>query len=209
MVKLFLKKVQVQFQYKAHLNDKCNFVHISTYLILCFNLLQILTRSHAPRLGFMSYLTFKCSAISRQMQTQCTIETENCSSLLSKIRNIIKLLFSSSSTLKLQIWKADRAINSLRISYTYIKFKQVNSVTLLHHPRSFTKHNTQNTATYILESLDAAPPVTFATRRLVSSVLSSSSCFSSSFLSLVRSSEHLTLPCRQTKDISTHKNWQS
>lgn len=51
-----------------------------------------------------------------------------------------------------------------------------------------------NRQTYILDSFDAAPPVTFATRRLVSSVFSSSSCFSSSFLSFVRSSEHLTLP---------------
>lgn len=47
--------------------------------------------------------------------------------------------------------------------------------------------------THILESLDAAPPVTFWTRRLRSSVLRSSSCLDSSFLSFVRSSEHLTL----------------
>lgn len=47
--------------------------------------------------------------------------------------------------------------------------------------------------THILESLEAAPPVTFWTRRLKSSVLRSSSCLESSFLSLVRNSEHLTL----------------
>lgn len=53
---------------------------------------------------------------------------------------------------------------------------------------------TQQRNTYILESFEAAPPVTLATLKLVSSVLSSSSCLSSSFLSFVLSSEHLTLP---------------
>ena len=43
-------------------------------------------------------------------------------------------------------------------------------------------------AAYILLNLDAAPPVTFATRRAASSVLSSSSCFSRSALFLLRSS---------------------
>uniref|UniRef100_A0A8D9AC25 Uncharacterized protein n=1 Tax=Cacopsylla melanoneura TaxID=428564 RepID=A0A8D9AC25_9HEMI len=47
--------------------------------------------------------------------------------------------------------------------------------------------------TLILDNLDAAPPVTLATLKLANSVLSSSSCFRSSFLSLVLNSEHFTL----------------
>lgn len=47
--------------------------------------------------------------------------------------------------------------------------------------------------TYIFDSFDGAPPVTFATRRFKSSILRSSSCLVSSFLSFVRKSEHLTL----------------
>ena len=43
-------------------------------------------------------------------------------------------------------------------------------------------------AAYILESFEAAPPVTLATRSAASSVLSSSSCFMRSALFLVRSS---------------------
>jgi len=43
-----------------------------------------------------------------------------------------------------------------------------------------------------LDSFDAAPPVTLATRRVVNSVLSWSSCFISSRLSLVLNSEHFT-----------------
>merc|ERR1712241_1534011 len=47
-------------------------------------------------------------------------------------------------------------------------------------------HNTN------LESLEAAPPVTLATRREANSVLRSSSCFVSSSFFLLRRSEHLT-----------------
>ena len=43
-------------------------------------------------------------------------------------------------------------------------------------------------AAYILESFEAAPPVTLATRSAASSVLSSSSCFMRSALFLVRNS---------------------
>lgn len=46
--------------------------------------------------------------------------------------------------------------------------------------------------TYILDSFEGAPPVTLATRRFSSSVLSSSSCLVSSFFSFWRNSEHLT-----------------
>lgn len=55
---------------------------------------------------------------------------------------------------------------------------------------------TMNNITYILDSLDATPPVTLATRKLVNSVFNSSSCLKSSFLSFVRNSEHLTFPCK-------------
>merc|ERR1719367_654013 len=48
--------------------------------------------------------------------------------------------------------------------------------------------------TRILESLEAAPPVTVATLSSPNSVLSSSSCLVSSSFFLVRRTEHLTLP---------------
>lgn len=78
------------------------------------------------------------------------------------------------------------------------------------YAHSLVVHNTNETyglATYILDNLEAAPPVTLATRRFVSSVFNSSSCFSNSFLSFVRSSEHFTLPWKNT--ISTKPRLQA
>lgn len=53
------------------------------------------------------------------------------------------------------------------------------------------------TPTYILESLEAAPPVTLATRSCDSSTFRSSSCFSSSSFFFPRRSRALILACRR------------
>merc|ERR1719328_15551 len=52
--------------------------------------------------------------------------------------------------------------------------------------------------TRILESLEAAPPVTLATRSWASSVLRSSSCLVSSSFFFLRSSEHFILPIAES-----------
>ena len=60
---------------------------------------------------------------------------------------------------------------------------------------SFLSNQREAGIAYILDNLDAAPLVTFATRSWESSFFNSSSCFRSSSFFLVRRSRQRTLAC--------------
>lgn len=115
--------------------------------------------------------------------------------LLAQIQRLVLLVLEHLAQILLLLLVHHNVDASDGLAYNAAAIAKTNIISPIGTPHTYTHNKLLMLLlflTYILESLDGAPPVTLATRRLSSSFLSSSNCLVSSFLSLVLNSEHLT-----------------
>lgn len=129
--------------------------------------------------------------------------TGNLEIFYNKVRNLLKYGYPSNTHIQLKkskkispencanlLWKCHDPPQDVAQQKGYLRGLWSYAANL-----SFKAHSHILILTYILESLEAAPPVTLATSSADNSVLSSSSCFKSSSFFFPRSSWAFTFTC--------------